>query len=84
MPCMISPFVFLTVSCSQFPLAELTQVALEIVDHPEFCDLDLSTKDRGGLLKTLAVSGFATAFEQLVQHERVGRVEGVLDAGHDQ
>ena len=29
-------------------------------------------KDRGAWLRTLAVSGFATAFEALVEHERVG------------
>lgn len=38
-------------------------------------------KDRGNLLRILAVSGFAQAFEALVNHERVGQVEGVLDEG---
>lgn len=40
-------------------------------------------KDRGAWLRTLAVSGFATAFEALVEHERVGEIEGVLDEGTD-
>ena len=60
---------------------EEPHVALEIVYHPDFADLDIPIQEKGNMFKTLAVSGFAAAFEALLQHERVGEVEGVLDAG---
>ena len=60
---------------------EEPHVALEIVYHPDFADLDIPIQEKGNMFKTLAWSGFAAAFEALLQHERVGEVEGVLDAG---
>ncbi|CAK9068744.1 unnamed protein product [Durusdinium trenchii] len=58
-------------------------VALEIVDHPNFAEGEMTIEEQGKLLKILAVSGFAAAFEGLVQHERVGRRPGVLDKGFE-
>lgn len=71
----------LNVLLSEAVRMEEPNVALEIVYHPDFADLEFSLKDRGAWLRTLAVSGFATAFEALVEHERVGEIEGVLDEG---
>ncbi|CAL1144149.1 unnamed protein product, partial [Cladocopium goreaui] len=73
----------LNVLLSEAVRMEEPNVALEIVYHPDFADLEFSLKDRGAWLRTLAVSGFATAFEALVEHERVGEIEGVLDEGTD-
>ena len=42
---------------------------------------EFSLKDRAAWLRTLAVSGFAPAFEALVDHDRVGQLDGVLDEG---